>query len=639
MEHKEYINQCWNCAQEFDALSAQWCGCSAVTPSKVCPFCYTCMCQAPKQYRDKFWKDAPDELLDEKDSFNQPRDKLGDLLVKQKLLTTDQLLRALKKQQNSGEKLGAVLVDLGYVDEHDINRALGEQFDMMSVDLNNIEIQEELISEVGVDLMLKYQFIPIEKQELPTKQMITVAVPSPLSPIDIEKLQKTIGVTIYSVLAGDKKFSELLTQLTSQESKSAKKARLIQQAKVRVNSMIAEAIKRRVSRIILENSNDELTILFIFSGKEFTYPSPPEGLTDYIMERIKRHGKIEEDAEASTVFQEGKFTVQAKDRNFTFFVTISPSTSGERITLSIVDEKNYLQPLKKIFLDPGTLQIVTSVLNFKSGLVFIIGPANAGKTTTNYALLNSLEGTNRNVVSIERNTIINLPSVFQEEFDRKELLATKIQSALAKYPDVLSTPEIDDAQTMRLIFEAAKDMIVLIRADFFNIAELFLFLRGLGISQKESIRINAIIKQRLIPSVCKHCKQAIPLGQYEKEILGIEDTSKTVLSFRGTGCEHCFDTGYSSILPLSEVVLLTTDIKQKIVNSTSFEWLDQLPPAAKTRSIKTLVLDLMSRGVINSEDIRALDFGMIQKPETSKSILSQKNEMGDTDAITFVAEE
>jgi len=118
---EEYIVYCWNCLGEYDALSAVWCSCNPTHPTKVCPFCLQCFCSAPKDYKDKFFQNAPKELIEDFETFSNSRGPLGEALVRAKAITSDQLLTALKYQKTSGKKLGEALVELGFIDDETLN--------------------------------------------------------------------------------------------------------------------------------------------------------------------------------------------------------------------------------------------------------------------------------------------------------------------------------------------------------------------------------------------------------------------------------------------------------------------------------------------------------------------------------------
>jgi hypothetical protein len=122
-----YVVTCWNCLGEFDALNAVWCSDDAKNPTKLCPFCFNCFCEATELYKKEFWRHAPPRLQEELGTLNKSKDRLGDILIRMRRLTTPQLLDALIEQRNTGKRLGEILVDRGMVKPEDVSAALRSQ--------------------------------------------------------------------------------------------------------------------------------------------------------------------------------------------------------------------------------------------------------------------------------------------------------------------------------------------------------------------------------------------------------------------------------------------------------------------------------------------------------------------------------
>src|SRR5215471_1509571 len=124
---EQYVATCWNCLSEFDALTSVWCSCDPKNPTKLCPFCFRCFCEASEKYKQEFWRTAPQKLLDEVQTLAKSKDRLGDVLIRMKKLTTPQLLEVLVEQRQSGDKLGEILIEKGLVKAEDIVSALSTQ--------------------------------------------------------------------------------------------------------------------------------------------------------------------------------------------------------------------------------------------------------------------------------------------------------------------------------------------------------------------------------------------------------------------------------------------------------------------------------------------------------------------------------
>ncbi len=145
----EHLIQCWNCLGEFDALSAVWCSCNPNRPTKVCPFCLQCFCIAPETYHDKFWSNAPLELITDREMLTKARGPLGEALVLAHAITSDQLLLALKHQQRSGGRLGEILVELGFLTRETLEAFLELHRPVTKLSLKDTQLDPMLIASIG----------------------------------------------------------------------------------------------------------------------------------------------------------------------------------------------------------------------------------------------------------------------------------------------------------------------------------------------------------------------------------------------------------------------------------------------------------------------------------------------------------
>lgn len=595
------------------------------------------MCDAPESYKRQFWKNAPAVLQEEKISFNQPRDKLGDMLVKQKLLTNDQLLRALKTQKETGDKLGTVLVKMGYITDDEVRNALSQQFGLMSYDLDKVEIQEELIDEIGVDLIKKYQIIPIEKQELSSKKMITVAVAAPLPPASLETLQKTIGYVIYPVLAQDTSFQAIMQKITNLESEASKKATSIQQAKAKINTVLTDALKRRASEIIIELEDKELAIHYRIGGKLFKVPSPPVQLSPFIIHRFKVLAKIDAMPDGENgVGKEGRFVVKTKNKGFEFILRSLPVPKGEKLTITIVDEAMYSQKLNKLILDPGSYSVISSLLKLKRGLIILTGPIGSGKVMTLYSLLTGMDDKTRKVISLESPIVMNIPEVIQKEVSSQTGMTAlkQLEAAGDEFPDVLAITELNDNETAELLFQMARDSLVILIVESLRPSEVLLYLNGLGIRRINFGVIAAIINQRILPALCNNCRDELPLEEDDAAMFQLSPAA-AFHTYRGRGCEVCSGSGYSGFIPLIEVLVFDDATRERLRDTDSFDWVDGLQPPAQARSIKKLVADLLIKGWINVDDARSLDLKATVSFDQLKPFQDGEQADGDTDRISL----
>jgi hypothetical protein len=197
----EHTIFCWSCSTPFNAIEATWCGCSLGHPTKICPFCYTCACQAPEDYLSQFWRDLPEQMRQELSTLGQPRKKIGELLVERGRITDQQLGELLERQRNSGVRLGDILVDLGMASRDEVSRHLAEQQEMEVVELDPKDLSLSLVVAVGAKLCLQHGFVPLDRQEFAHLKILIVAVAEPLRAAELDRLGEQLGCKLYQKFA------------------------------------------------------------------------------------------------------------------------------------------------------------------------------------------------------------------------------------------------------------------------------------------------------------------------------------------------------------------------------------------------------------------------------------------------------
>jgi len=215
---RDYPVQCWSCLGEFDAVGAVWCTCSARTPTKLCPFCFHCFCQADIEYQENFWNNAPDDLKEERGMLKGAGDPLGEKLIRSNLLNTDQLVSALKWQQSHTGLLGEALVDLGLVSRENVDLiARGRGPESAAVDLGQRIVDASLITLLTVDLCYKKRLLPISREEIGEKAILTLAMAGPTDIETIDQIQTLTSCTVIPMSAGADAILTRLTELFPDE--------------------------------------------------------------------------------------------------------------------------------------------------------------------------------------------------------------------------------------------------------------------------------------------------------------------------------------------------------------------------------------------------------------------------------------
>jgi len=209
---REYPTQCWSCLGEFDAVSAVWCSDNAHSATKLCPFCFRCFCQADAEYLEAFWKGAPDELKEERDILKGATGSSGEALIRSNLLSTDQLVSALRWQQNRKTSLEDALVDLGFVSRQNLDLVVKKQAPAGStnLDLSKGLVDASLVTTVTVALCYRKKILPIIKEEIGGMEVLTLAM---AGPTDVETIDQVQSLTSCRVIPMNASESDILLRL------------------------------------------------------------------------------------------------------------------------------------------------------------------------------------------------------------------------------------------------------------------------------------------------------------------------------------------------------------------------------------------------------------------------------------------
>ncbi len=195
----EYVVHCFNCVSDFDALEAVWCSCNPQNPTKVCPFCMGCFCAAGEEFKTRFWKEAPQLLRADVATLDQARMLIGDRLVRAGLITTPQLLDALKQQKVSGKKIGEVLVESGVLPIERLQSFLKTQHTVPPVDIACARIDALMLTRLGVQRCLRERILPLETEAFRDRNIMTLVM---ADPSDTATLERVIDSTGYQVIPG-----------------------------------------------------------------------------------------------------------------------------------------------------------------------------------------------------------------------------------------------------------------------------------------------------------------------------------------------------------------------------------------------------------------------------------------------------
>jgi len=558
-------------------------------------------------------------------------DRLGDLLLKEGLITRDQLDKALQEQRASGTRIGYNLVKLGFVQETEITKMLARQYRMPAVDLSRFEVDPKIVKMVPADLALKHLVLPLKKEG----RTLTVAMADPSNLGVLDDLKFVTRYDIFPVIAGeytlrtaiDKYYEEVDAQLDTllkemgeegeadeleivqeQEEQEAAGAAMADDAPVvkLINAILTDAVKRGASDIHVEPFEHEIRVRYRIDGALQEVMKPPLKLKAALTSRIKIMSAL--NIAERRVPQDGRIRLKMGKRVIDFRVSTLPVLFGEKIVMRILDKGNLTLDLSKFGFEPkAEADLMKAILN-PYGMVLVTGPTGSGKTTTLYSALSRVNQIEVNIMTAEDPVEYNLMGINQVAV-RAEIgmtFAAALRAFLRQDPNIIMVGEIRDIETGSIAIKAAlTGHLVLSTLHTNDAPSTITRMVDMGIEPfNVSSAVNLIVAQRLVRRICKDCKAEASYSADELKALGT--TAKEwegVPFFKGKGCDACNGTGYKGRAGLYEVMALSPELRRMILRGASTA---ELQKQAVDEGMLTLRMDgivKIKKGVTTLEEV------------------------------------
>ena len=551
--------------------------------------------------------------------------RLGDLLVKEGLITRDQLKQALQEQRSSGMRLGYALVKLGIIQELEITKMLARQYRVPAVDLTKFQVDEKIIKLIPSDVAVKHHVLPLKREG----RTLTVAMAEPSNATILDDLKFITRYDIFPVIAGeftlqnqiDKYYEQADAQLESilseiedeeleviEEEDEDEGLQLIDDAPVvkLINGILSDAVKRGASDIHIEPFETEIQVRYRIDGVLMVVMKPPVRLKAALNSRVKIMSAL--NIAERRVPQDGRIKLKFGKRVIDFRVSTLPVIFGEKIVLRILDKGNLTLDLQKFGFEPeAEKQVMRNVMN-PYGMVLVTGPTGSGKTTTLYSALAQINTPEVNIMTVEDPVEYNIDGINQV-LVRNEIgmtFAAALKAFLRQDPNVIMVGEIRDLETGGIAIKAAlTGHLVLSTLHTNDAPSTITRMMDMGLEPfNVASAVNLIVAQRLVRRICGDCKKEHEYSSEELEAFGMSAEDVTGLTFwKGEGCHACGDTGYRGRQGLYEVMALTPELRRLILKGASA---DELQIQAIEEGMLTLRMDGMKkveRGITTLEEI------------------------------------
>jgi type IV pilus assembly protein PilB len=556
-------------------------------------------------------------------------DRLGDILMREGLITREQLAAALAEQKSSGHRLGYVLVKLGLVQELEVTKVLARQYRMPAVDLTRFEVDPKILKLVPSDFALKHVVLALKREG----RTLTVAMADPTNTGVLDDLKFITRFDLFPVIAGeftlrniiekhyessDEQLQTLLKDMEElgdsdvevveeQEDEAATQAQINDAPVVKlINGLLTDAVKRGASDIHLEPFEHEIRVRYRIDGSLLEVMKPPVKMKAALTSRIKILSQL--NIAERRVPQDGRMKIKIGNKVIDFRVSVLPVIFGEKIVLRILDKGNLTLDLSKFGFEPKAEQdLMRNILN-PYGMVLVTGPTGSGKTTTLYSALSRVNTVETNIMTAEDPVEYNLMGINQV-LVRNEIgltFAAALKAFLRQDPNIIMIGEIRDLETGGIAIKAAlTGHLVLSTLHTNDAPSTITRMIDMGIEAfNVASAVNLVVAQRLVRRICKDCKAPHTYTDVELSALGDNlDEIKKIQFMKGTGCETCSGTGYKGRAGLYEVMALTPELRRLILRGGSVaEMRDQ----AVADGMLTLRMDGMKkvqRGVTSLEEV------------------------------------
>ncbi|MGD2121166.1 MAG: type IV-A pilus assembly ATPase PilB [Gemmatimonadota bacterium] len=560
---------------------------------------------------------------------NVVQDRLGDLFVREGLITQGQLEEALEESKQSKTRIGFALVKLGFVAEDQLTRALAKQFRVPAVDLEKVKVEEKILRLVPEGVAMKHRVLPLRK----VGRTLTVAMANPTDMGAIDNLKFITRYEIEPVIVGEytlqkhleeyyglgeTKMQEMLGDLLDEEvevleeqeediSVAALEAEVDKAPVVKfINGLLTDAVLKGVSDIHIEPYEKEVRIRYRVDGALQEVMKPPMKMKAALTSRIKILSDL--NIAERRVPQDGRIKLKLKNRVVDFRVSTLPVIFGEKIVLRILDKGNLTFDLGEFGFEPKAEKDFMSAIANPYGMVLVTGPTGSGKTTTLYSALSRVNSEDVNIMTAEDPVEYNLHGINQVQV-RTEIgmsFAASLRAFLRQDPNIIMVGEIRDLETGGIAIKASlTGHLVLSTLHTNDAPSTVTRLIDMGLEPfNVAAALNLVTAQRLVRRICGNCK--VEAG-YDDQVLEMAKLPPgfvdEVTLYRGEGCEKCGGTGYKGRQGLYEVMAMNARIRKLIMQEAST---DDLREAAIEDGMLTLRMDglkKLEKGITTLEEV------------------------------------
>ncbi len=562
--------------------------------------------------------------------YNRKKLRLGDVLVNNGVITAEELQKGLELQKGSGRKLGETLVDEGLATEENIARALSNQFHYDMVDLQNVEIEQDVLSLVPASVLKKHKALPFEYSP-DNMNVLRVAMSDPMDIAAMDdiniitnlQVEPVVATTGSVMLALDRYYGQAEVNSALEEYTREKESQMVEQEDMYsedvnnspivqlVKGMIDQAVRQRASDIHIEPMERQVRIRYRIDGALYEKATYSIRLLPAIVARIKIIGGM--DISEKRKPQDGRITQVVDRKEFDIRVSILPTVYGEKIVMRLTSKNALTIEKSQLGLRPDELKKFDHILKNPHGILLVTGPTGSGKSTTLYTALSELNKEDVNIITVEDPVEANIDGINQVQVNNKANLtfASALRSILRQYPDIIMIGEIRDQETASIAVQASiTGHLVVSTLHTNSAASTITRLADMGIEPYLIADSTiGVIAQRLVRRLCPECKKKKKADAEELELLLLAPDADVTI-YEPCGCSKCDGTGFKGRIGVYEIMEVSQPLKNIISKNGSAEDIKSKALEEGMNTLRMSATKYVMEGITSVQEMMRVSFDL-----------------------------
>jgi type IV pilus assembly protein PilB len=523
------------------------------------------------------------------------KERLQEILIRDQVITAEQLGKALDEQKKFGGELSKILVKLNLISEDQLTNLLSEGLGLPLMNISRLKIPEEIVKLIPQDVAAKYKILPIAR----IGDNLTLAMADPLDIFAIDNVKAITGLAINPVVSRSKDivaaislyfstdtnttFNQIIKDIKDTGDLELVKEGPRSMAKNEIesltedapiiklsNTIIHQAVLAKASDVFVEPMEDGLRIRYRVDGMLREIDRMSKVLHFPIVSRIKVISNL--DISEHRLPQDGRFkTIMNDGKEIDFRVSVLPTALGEKIVLRILDKNAEMVDVDRLGFEPPSLKRLKDCCVRPHGLILACGPTGSGKTTTLYSILKFIDSPGKNIVTVEDPVEFQMKG-FNQVNVRAEVglsFTSSLRSILRQDPDIIMIGEVRDSETLDIAVKAALTGHLVV-SSLHTTTAVGSITRMINMGVEPFLITSSlicIVAQRLLRRICAKCKEPVEIPDvlYDRLCIGKIVPGKDRKFFKAKGCQHCYNTGYSGRVGITEILILTPKIKELVL--------------------------------------------------------------------------